>query len=142
MPWAAKEQLRQLRTLLKAAVREKCRLHLWHPGLGALTVLEEAEICSNSCQLPLGNVNVSEGSGYSKEKTRLFFFLPDGTAHVSWGENVGACAGLLLAEQFPASPMPRELVHPETPLATLDTAGLSMVSLCALVPPPCSALGS
>lgn len=46
---------------------------------------------------------------------------------------MGACAMLLLAEQFPASPMPRELVHPEAPLATLDIAGLSMVLWCPLL---------
>lgn len=54
---------------------------------------------------------------------------------------MGACAALL-AGQCPPSPTPRDFAHPEAPLAMLDTVDLSAVSLCAQVPPPCSALGS
>lgn len=83
----------------------------------------------------------SAGAQYSKEETRLYLFLPDRAACTPCGENVGVCAALL-AGQCPPSPTPRDFAHPEAPLAMLDTVDLSTVSLCAQVPPPCSALGS
>lgn len=78
-------------------------------------------------------MKASEGGHCSKGETRLNLFLPDRTAHTPWGEDVGACA-VLLAGQFPASPVPREPVHPEAAQVPQDTAGLSMVSLCAQMP--------
>lgn len=58
----------------------------------------------------------------------MYPFLPDRNACTSWREDVGACA-VLLAGQFLAIPVPRQLVLPEAPQVPLDTAGLSTVSV-------------